>query len=344
MSDDDDDDRMERARRIRQMREGRRDASEAEATDTAETDDTDSEVAAPGDVQQADTDTERPASTTDGGATIDDDTEAASSDADGAEDDSADAEDGSAVNVEPADDESEWFDDGDGSDEADGDTPAESSADAADDGQSAAAKAAQAATQFETVESAGEPDTSLEELEADAESVPDDGPEPTIEDDDGTEDEPETAASQSTSDEEEIRVLEFELGDERYCLNIMYVEEIVKKDHITRVPNTPSFVQGVVDLRGQITTILDPKDSIGIEDEGTEELIIVFDGETFEDQGHIGWLVDEVRQVTPITPSEVKESPTDRKDVNGIIEREDEFVIWTTPEIALAQAETDDEE
>jgi len=145
---------------------------------------------------------------------------------------------------------------------------------------------------------------------------------------------------ETSQSEEVVRVLEFSLGDEYYCLDIEYVEEIVKRNAVTRVPNTPAFVDGVVDLRGQITTILEPKGMMDIESDGRQNLIIVFDPEQFEDQGAIGWVVDEVRQVVPVTESEVNTPPVDAEYINGVVDREeyDQFVIWVEPEDALAQA------
>jgi len=140
------------------------------------------------------------------------------------------------------------------------------------------------------------------------------------------------------SAEDETRVLEFALGDERYCLDIDHVEEIVKRETVTRVPNTPEYVQGVVDLRGQITTILDPKVLFDIDVEGSEELIVVFDPDGFEDQGAIGWLVDDVNQVMPVADSEVNDSPVDQDHVEGVVDRDGEFVIWTKPELAVEDA------
>lgn len=145
-------------------------------------------------------------------------------------------------------------------------------------------------------------------------------------------------ARRRTVAENETRVLEFALGDERYCLDIEHVEEIVKRETVTRVPNTPDYVEGVVDLRGQITTILDPKVLFDIDVEGSKELIVVFDPDDFEDQGAIGWLVDDVNQVMPVADSEVNESPVDRDHVNGVVDRDGEFVIWTRPELAVEDA------
>ncbi len=147
-----------------------------------------------------------------------------------------------------------------------------------------------------------------------------------------------------TTREETTRVLEFALGEELYCLDIEYVEEIVKRDTITRVPNTPDYVEGVVDLRGQITTILDPKALLSIDDAGPERLIVVFDPAAFEEQGAVGWLVDEVRQVEPVPESEVNDPPVDEEYVNGVVDRDDgsAFVIWTDPGVAMELATDDD--
>lgn len=148
-------------------------------------------------------------------------------------------------------------------------------------------------------------------------------------------------AKETTTEEEETRVLEFTLDDENYCLDIEYIEEIVKEETITRVPNTPEYVAGVVDLRGQITTILNPKVTLGKENTAADELIVVFDSEAFEDQGHLGWVVDDVRQVSPIVESEVNDPPMEAEYINGVIDRGDDegFVIWTSPDLALEEAD-----
>jgi len=147
-------------------------------------------------------------------------------------------------------------------------------------------------------------------------------------------------AADATASEPETRVLEFTLDGEQYCLDIEYIEEIVKRDGVTRVPNTPEFVEGVVDLRGQITTILNPKVIIGTDDQARGELLLVFDAEEFDEQGHLGWVVDDVRQVSPVSDDEVNDPPVDDDHVECVIDRgEDEpFVVWTSPDLALDQA------
>ncbi len=148
-------------------------------------------------------------------------------------------------------------------------------------------------------------------------------------------------AEETATQEAETRVLEFALAGEKYCLDIEYIEEIVKEETVTRVPNTPAFVDGVVDLRGQITTILNPKVTIGKDDQTPGDLIVVFDAEAFDDQGAIGWIVDDVRQVSPVAEDQVNDPPMGEDYINGVIDREDddEFVIWTKPDLALDEAE-----
>jgi purine-binding chemotaxis protein CheW len=149
------------------------------------------------------------------------------------------------------------------------------------------------------------------------------------------------AEETTTTREAETRVLEFTLADEQYCLDIEYIEEIVKEETVTRVPNTPAFVEGVVDLRGQITTILNPKVALEKGDRSPGDLIVVFDAGAFDDQGATGWVVDDVRQVSPVTDGQVNDPPMGEDYINGVIDRPDDegFVIWTTPDLALDGAE-----
>lgn len=196
---------------------------------------------------------------------------------------------------------------------------------------------------LEGTETASDPETVSPEVagggpDAPAEAVPAGGDataQPAVEQEQAPEGT--TTAAETETSEEETRVLEFTLDDEHYCLDIQYIEEIVKEETITRVPNTPEHVQGVVDLRGQITTILNPKVTIGKENDEAGELIVVFDSQAFEDQGYIGWVVDDVRQVSPIIESEVNDPPMSEEYINGVIDRDDDdqFVIWTSPDLAF---------
>ncbi|WP_018256404.1 chemotaxis protein CheW [Halomicrobium katesii] len=133
----------------------------------------------------------------------------------------------------------------------------------------------------------------------------------------------------------EGQVLEFELGEETYCVSIDYVTEIVDVGDLTTVPNAPRHVEGVMDLRGRTTSIVNPKSVFGIGDGGAEQRIIVFDPEIIEDQSAAGWLVDEVDQVVQISDEQVDDSPAADSDgsIRGVVKRDDDFVIWVDPRV-----------
>lgn len=338
-----DDDRMDRAKRIRRMREGRRDddgdtnsdgeevatpvAKGTDATPDAESDDGPTEAGSGAESDAADTEASSEDRAPGGNGSASSEENTSSTDEDASLDDKSDK--------------SEWF-------EGDGETGFGDDEESADDPEAITSSVAAAASEFEADDDTSDSDSEEladEDPQAAASSAAAAASEFEVEGASGTDETdpsetteiegPAATSPEETEREEEIRVLEFRLGDEQYCLDIRHVEEIVKEEAITRVPNTPEHVRGVVDLRGQITTILDPKVSLGIEEIDGEKLIVVFDEETFEDQGHAGWIVDEVRQVMPITESEVKESPLDQKAVKGVVERDGEFVIWAEPEVAL---------
>ena len=134
------------------------------------------------------------------------------------------------------------------------------------------------------------------------------------------------------------QVLEFKLGDETYCVSIGYVTEIVDVGELTQVPNAPAHVEGVMDLRGRTTSIIDPKSIFDIHGDSDGKRIIVFDPEIVQDQGAAGWLVDEVYQVVQVSPEQVDQSPAnDSGSIRGVVKRDDEFVIWVDPAVVHSE-------
>ncbi len=126
------------------------------------------------------------------------------------------------------------------------------------------------------------------------------------------------------------QVLEFRLGEETYCVSIDYVTEIVDMGELTPIPNSPPHVEGVIDLRGNTTSIVDPKVGLGL-DGALGDRIIIFDSGLFEDERSVGWAVDSVEEVSDIDDESVDDSPVDGDHIRGLIKRESEFVLWIDP-------------
>lgn len=138
-------------------------------------------------------------------------------------------------------------------------------------------------------------------------------------------------SQETTQPVETEQVLEFSLGEETYCVSIEYVTEIVDMGELTPIPNSPPHVEGVIDLRGNTTSIVDPKVGLGIEGE-LGDRIVIFDSAIFDDERSIGWAVDSVEEVSDIDAESVDDAPIDGDHIQGLIKRESEFVVWIDPQ------------
>ena len=137
------------------------------------------------------------------------------------------------------------------------------------------------------------------------------------------------------------QVLTFTLGDEEYCVPIGYVAEIVGSEQIRAVPNTEPHVEGVTDLRGETTTILDPTKVLSVDTEGlvtdggeARNRIVVLDEETVDADSPTGWLVSEVRAVNDVSEAELDaESAADSEFLRGFLKDDeaDHFTLWVDP-------------
>jgi purine-binding chemotaxis protein CheW len=128
----------------------------------------------------------------------------------------------------------------------------------------------------------------------------------------------------------DVQVLEFRLADRNYCIDIAHVDEIVDKEELTPLPNSEPRVEGVMDLRGTTTTIINPKQVLDLEATETGERVVVLESRGDED-GNVGWLIDAVNQVVSIDTENVDRS-VESGSVRGIVRQDDGFVVWIKPE------------
>ena len=63
-----------------------------------------------------------------------------------------------------------------------------------------------------------------------------------------------------------IQIVQFILGKERFAIDLFDVKEVVEYTTITKLPNVPAYIKGIIDLRGEITTIIDLKHRLNITD------------------------------------------------------------------------------
>lgn len=108
------------------------------------------------------------------------------------------------------------------------------------------------------------------------------------------------------------KYLTFNLADEQYGLEILKVREIIGIMDITKVPRTPDFVRGVINLRGKVIPVIHLRTKFDMETiQDTEQTcIIVVDITTDASSLQMGIIVDSVSEVLDINLDDIEDTPT----------------------------------
>lgn len=104
------------------------------------------------------------------------------------------------------------------------------------------------------------------------------------------------------------------MGDEQFGIDIKYIDNIVKMQHITRVPNVASYIRGIINLRGEIIPVMSLRRKMGMDDdvETKASRIIIL---RLEQLGMLGVIVDEVKEVLTLDDEDVeKKAVTENKE------------------------------
>lgn len=114
---------------------------------------------------------------------------------------------------------------------------------------------------------------------------------------------------EKTPDEaSEMQFVSFLLGEEEFGADILMVQEIIRMQSITRVPNAPHFVEGVINLRGKVIPIVDLRKRLHVEgnaDRKKMRIIVVEVGGNMT-----GFIVDAVSQVLRIPKNTIEPPPS----------------------------------
>jgi purine-binding chemotaxis protein CheW len=105
----------------------------------------------------------------------------------------------------------------------------------------------------------------------------------------------------------EIQIVVFELGDERYGLDIATVYEIIRCQAITAVPQAPAFVEGVINLRGRIIPVVNLQQRFGMDRDGltkASRIVVCEAGQT-----RVGLIVDGVSEVLMVGTDTIEPTP-----------------------------------
>ncbi len=121
---------------------------------------------------------------------------------------------------------------------------------------------------------------------------------------------------------ETIQFIVIKIGDEQYGIDIKYIDNIVRMQHITRVPKVAPYLKGVINLRGEVIPVMSIRLKMDLpEDEVTKATRIII--LKLEQYGMIGVMVDEVKEVVTLDNSQIEKVAYDNKEeksnyINGI--------------------------
>jgi purine-binding chemotaxis protein CheW len=144
------------------------------------------------------------------------------------------------------------------------------------------------------------------------------------------------------SSEEVLQLVSFTLGKEEFGIDILKVQEINRTSSVTRVPNAPHFIEGVINLRGKVIPIVDLRKRFGMSssqhDKNTRIIVVEVLSKT------VGFIVDSVREVLRIPQSVVDPPPPivagiSSDYIEGVGKMDDRLLILLNLEKALSSTE-----
>lgn len=147
------------------------------------------------------------------------------------------------------------------------------------------------------------------------------------------------------NDDEVLQWVTFKLDSETYGINVMQVQEVLRYSEIAPVPGAPLYVLGIINLRGNVVTVIDTRSRFGLESseitDNTRVVIIESEKQV------IGILVDSVAEVVYLRASDIDVAPNVGNDesakfIQGVSNREGELLILVDLNKLLSDDEWDE--
>jgi len=112
------------------------------------------------------------------------------------------------------------------------------------------------------------------------------------------------------SEKDQMQLVGFKIGKEQFGVDILMVQEIIRSAPITAVPNSPDFIEGVINLRGSIIPVIDLRKRLNLlKKKGAEESPVTWIIIINVDERVTGFIVDSVTKVLKIQTSTIEPPP-----------------------------------
>jgi purine-binding chemotaxis protein CheW len=138
------------------------------------------------------------------------------------------------------------------------------------------------------------------------------------------------AAVESVAGDPVIQLVTFRLKDETYGINVMQVQEVLRVSEIAPVPGAPAHVLGIINLRGNVVTVIDTRIRFGLPTTKPDDAsrIVIIESE----QQVVGMLVDSVAEVVELRQSDIDSAPSIGSEdaaryIQGVASRDEDLLI-----------------
>lgn len=157
----------------------------------------------------------------------------------------------------------------------------------------------------------------------------------------------EQANNEAARDAEDpiLQWVTFQLAEETYGINVMQVQEVLRYSEIAPVPGAPEYVIGIINLRGNVVTVIDTRARFGLEPAAVSDStrIVIIES----DQQVIGILVDSVAEVVYLRSSDIDSAPNvgteeSARFIQGVSNRDNELLILVDLNKLLTDEEWDE--
>ncbi len=153
------------------------------------------------------------------------------------------------------------------------------------------------------------------------------------------------AATRAKDSDSVVQWVTFRLADETYGINVMQVQEVLRVSEIAPVPGAPHYVLGIINLRGNVVTVIDARIRLGLPtvEPGEASRIVIIEGARHV----VGILVDCVAEVVNLDTVEIESPPSVGNDdsagyIQGIANHDDKLLILVDLNKLLTDGEWDE--
>lgn len=151
-----------------------------------------------------------------------------------------------------------------------------------------------------------------------------------------------TGHSSQAAEDPILQYVTFRLDDETYGINVMQIQEVLRYTEIAPVPGAPDYVLGIINLRGNVVTVIDTRKRFGLSSsevsDQTRIVVLELEGQV------IGVLVDSVAEVVYLRQSEIESAPNvgneeSARFIQGVCNKNGELIILVEFEKMLSEEE-----